>query len=51
MNVSASVIQRGEDTAEGEKAAWWAGRDPEMEILGMACPDVGAEGVCGGEGV
>lgn len=34
--------------AEGEKASQWARRDPEKEILGMACPDVGAEGVCSG---
>lgn len=47
-DVSASVIWRSEDVAEEEKASQWAGRDPEMEILGMARPDVGAEGVWGG---
>ena len=48
MDVSASMIWRQEDAAEGEKASRWAGRDPEIKILGMASPDVGAEGVCGG---
>jgi len=48
VNVSASAIRRGRDAVEGEKASRWAGRDPEMEIWGMACPDVGAEGVLGG---
>lgn len=47
MYVSASMVQRGEDAAKGEKASWWAGRDPEMETLEMVCPVVGAEDVWG----
>ncbi|KAM9025803.1 LOW QUALITY PROTEIN: atypical chemokine receptor 2 [Ara ararauna] len=35
VNVSASMVKRGEDAAKGEKASWWAGRDPEMETLEM----------------
>lgn len=44
MNISASMIQSGEDAAEREEASWWAGRDPEMEIFRMVCPDVDAAG-------
>lgn len=36
------MIQSGEDAAEREEASWWAGRDPEMEIFRMVCPDVDA---------